>query len=193
MAVACYLIFLFLPIRDNSRLICNLIIMVLGIIYGCAGGGYVRAAEPRAMTATIRLQIVSEVYKKQPYIQVPSAWILPTVRLELFQKIEALLQPTWQVQEISVKEEKDVAALRLKCHPAANIEISTKNPTKSQAGLLLLYPQSYRGLIEDPLAENPPPIVYLGSAQRVAFYYFPKNKINSEVVDKITTGLKLKK
>lgn len=140
----------------------------------------------------IRLQIVSEVYKKQPYIQVPTAWIVPTLRLTLLKTIQESLTPTWQAQEIPLKDDKDEWLLRLKCHPAVNIEIATVNP-KTQVCILLLYPQSYRGLIEDPLAETPPPIIYLGSTQRVAFYYFPKHKLDREVADKIVNALKLKK
>jgi hypothetical protein len=152
----------------------------LGAVYGYS-------AEKNA-----HLQIVSEVYKKQPYIQVPTAWIAPALRLQLLKNIQENMSPRWQVKEIPLKDEKDEWLLQLKCHPAANIEIATLEP-KAQVCVLLLYPQSYRGLIEDPLAETPPPIAYLGSTQRVAFYYFSKHKFDKEVADKISDALKLKK
>jgi hypothetical protein len=141
----------------------------------------------------IQLQIVSEVYKKQPYISVPTAWIVPTLRLQLLKTVQESLTPEWEVKEIPLKDEKDEWVIKLKCHPAANIEISTHKPGQARVGILLLYPQNYRGLIEDPLAETPPPISYLGSTQRVAFYFFPKDKMDKKMVQKIMQSLKLKK
>lgn len=137
----------------------------------------------------IYLQIVSEGYKKQPHIQIPTAWLVPKLRLHILKMIQVSLRPIWQARE---KKFTGKWVPGLKCHPAANIEVFN---AEESLGLLLLYPQDYRGLIEDPLAEDPPPITYLGSIKRVAFYYYHKSKVtaNSALIDKLVMRLKLKK
>lgn len=140
------------------------------------------------------LQIVSEVYKKQPYIQVPTAWIEPTLRNEILQIIQNSIGPDWQAKHVYFKKGLDGIWIdSLKCHPAANIKIFKKDEEQKTFAILLLYPQSYRDFIEDPLVEVPPPVVYLGSAKRVAFYYFPKDRVYDKLVEQIVAQLKLQK
>lgn len=140
----------------------------------------------------IRLQIVSEVYKKRPYIRIPTAWIAPTLRLQLLKLLQENLTPTWQAEEIPLRSDAEWAN-HVKCHPAAVIQLTTAGSPTRVVGILLLYPQNYRGIIEDLLVETPLPIIYLGSRQRVAFYYFPRNNIERELVQTIIQRINLQR
>lgn len=152
------------------------------------------AVSARSLTEwNTQLQMVSEVYKKQPYIQIPAAWIDSTLRNEVLEDIRKGIGPAWEAQTIALKGPwlQGDWIYQLKCHPAANIKIFKKGSEDTEFAILLLYPQSYRDLIEDPLSENPPPVKYMGSARRLAFFYYPHDKIYEEVHNKIVAQLKL--
>jgi hypothetical protein len=138
-----------------------------------------------------KLQIVSDVYKKQPYIQVPTPQISHAVCTSIIKTISEHIGTKWNVQ-VTYLMGKWVQTL--KCHPAVSIGLSLKQQNglndQSPVVILLIYPKDYRGLIEDPFAKNPPPISYLGSTRRLAFYCYPKNKMHP-ISAKIIESLKL--
>ena len=137
-----------------------------------------------------RLQIVSDVYKKQPYIQVPTAWIPDYLRSEILKTISECIAPQFSARIAYLTDKKLLETLR--CHPAVSIGIyAQKEKELESIGIFLIYPKNYRGLIEDPLEENPPPILYLGSTRRLAFYYYPKDKIHPIVKKILDTLVKL--
>lgn len=138
--------------------------------------------------SSIQLQIVSEVYKKQPYIIVPTARIDAVLANKILAQLQKCVGPEWQAQMMPLQGEW---AQKLKCWPAVNIEFFPKEPSTSSksAGMLLIYPRNYRGIIEDPLADNPPPISYLGSTRRLAFYFYPNQQAKSLLAQRIATML----
>lgn len=143
-----------------------------------------------ASDAKISLQIVSEVYKKQPYIPVPTASIEISLRNEILNQIRGAINGKWQA-DLAILEGEWVESLR--CRPALNIGIYLQHgPENSRklSGILLIYPKNYRGLIEDPLATNPPPILYLGSTRKLAFYHYPQI-IDEEIRSRLAESLKL--
>lgn len=130
-----------------------------------------------------QLQIVSEVYKKQPYIMIPTAYLDSALLNKILILLQRFSYPDWQVQFTSLQGEWTE---KLKCWPAANIEFYRNDFQNIRSGgLLLIYPRSYRGLIEDPLAKTPPPIIHIGSSRRLAFYYYPnipKSQIHPKIL-----------
>ncbi|NUM34918.1 MAG: hypothetical protein HUU50_10260 [Candidatus Brocadiae bacterium] len=140
---------------------------------------------------TPSLQIVSEVYKKQPYIPVPTATIESSLRREILDQVKAAIHPIAQAEFINLKGEW-VETLR--CRPALNIGLyspeSQQDKEKTLCGILLIYPKNYRDLLQDPLSENPPPIDYVGSTRRLAFFHYPQQQ-NKKILDKIVEHLKL--
>lgn len=138
------------------------------------------------------LQIVSEVYKKQPYIPVPTATIESSLRKEILDQVKEAVYPIAQAEFVNLKGEW-VETLR--CRPALNIGLYIPESQQEKektilCGILLIYPKNYRELLQDPFAENPPPIDYLGSTRRLAFFHYPQQK-NKKILDRIIDSLKL--
>ncbi len=148
------------------------------------------------------LQIISNAYRKQPYIRVPTAWITPLDRTGIIQECQKSLGNLWNVKEMQLNEkdmQKEKWFWSLKCHPASAILIEKKMPKEYKKELpfymILIYPKSYRSVIEDPLVEKPLTIKYLGQMKHLAFYYYTKVEKNdkSSPLEKITISLKMKK
>ena len=136
------------------------------------------------------LQIVSEVYKKTPYIRIPPPSIGHKLRFRLLAKVQKIVSPSRTAKSISFR------AKWLKCPAALNIKISKKFKfVEKWEGILLLYPKNYRGFVEDPLAETPIPLKYLGVTKGVAFYYYTKDKRKRKDphLDRLVHLLRLKK
>ena len=166
---------------EKQRYIYSLLILILFATH-LFGYALVRSKE--------KLQIVSDVYKKQPYISVPTARIEASLRFKILQQINIAIAPKWQAWEVTLKSDW---AKKLKFRPAINIALQQeKKPSKPNLKplrILLIYPKNYRRLIEDPLAEDVLPILYVGSTRRVAFYFYPARKI--PIIQKIIRKLRL--
>lgn len=83
------------------------------------------------------LQIVSPVYGKKPYIQVPTAWISNKAKLEIIKTMHKKFGQKWKIQVVSIYEEKWEKSLKI--HPAMNIGIYPIK--KSKKSHLLSYTQ----------------------------------------------------
>lgn len=149
-------------------------------------------------------QVISDVYRKKFYTQIPPTWIPPKQKLELVKKTRQHLEKQWVINQVKIENvlpKKEIQAL--KCHPPFSMKITQKKTEKQSAKkkllitfLLIVYPRSYRNIIEDPL--EPPPIDYLGSTKLLAFYFYndqkkkPKNKIQKKMEKKISDIFYLK-
>ncbi|WP_372370593.1 hypothetical protein [Candidatus Uabimicrobium sp. HlEnr_7] len=135
-----------------------------------------------------RSQVISDVYRKKFYTQIPPTWIPPKQKLEIVKKTRKHLDKDWVIQQVKIENvlpKKEIKAL--KCHPPFSMKITSKKPQKPKKAkretpqkkllitfLLIVYPRSYRNIIEDPF--EPPPIDYLGSTELLAFYFYKPAK-----------------
>lgn len=151
-------------------------------------------------------QVISDVYRKKFYTQIPPTWIPPKQKLELVKKTRQHLEKKWVINQVKIENvlpKKEIQAL--KCHPPFSMKITQKKTEKQSTNkkkkllltfLLIVYPRSYRSIIEDPL--EPPPIDYLGSTKLLAFYFYnaqkkkPKNKMRKKMEKEISDIFYLK-
>ena len=145
-------------------------------------------------------QVISDVYRKKFYTQIPPTWIPPKQKLELVKKTRQHLEKEWVINQVRIENvlpKKEIQAL--KCHPPFTMKITQADKEKKSSKkqekkllltfLLIVYPRSYRSIIEDPL--EPPPVDYLGSTKLLAFYFYkaqkkkPKNKIQKKMEKEI--------
>ncbi|BBM81940.1 hypothetical protein [Candidatus Uabimicrobium amorphum] len=157
----------------------------------------------------LQTQVISDVYRKKFYTQIPPTWIPPKQKLEIVKKTRKRLEKEWAINQVKIENvlpKKEIKAL--KCHPPFSMKITQKKPKKEKKSprkekekllltfLLIVYPRSYRSIIEDPL--EPPPIDYLGSTKLLAFYFYkpqtkkPKNKSQKKMEKEISNIFYLK-